>query len=94
MKKGQIIVIIALLGFLVSGWGVWRHLYGCSLKKEDYGKHHGRMIEKMDADADGIITKAEFFAVKERRFNALDSDKDGNLTQDEIKAYRHTKKAK
>jgi len=47
----------------------------------------------MDANKDGIITRAEFRAVRPDRFDLIDANKDGKLTQDEITAFRNARTA-
>lgn len=43
-------------------------------------KRQERMKEA-DTNGDGVITKAEFLAKSEERFNKMDKDNDGQLTQ-------------
>jgi Ca2+-binding EF-hand superfamily protein len=42
------------------------------------------MPDKYDADGDGTITRAEFFAYRERRFAALDRDRSGAVSRAEF----------
>jgi hypothetical protein len=57
------------------------------------GKHGNRMIEEMDADKDGSISKGEFLMGMEGKFNELDSNSDGVATPDELKAHHETRRA-
>jgi hypothetical protein len=57
------------------------------------GKHGDRMLEEMDADKDGSISKGEFLMGMEGKFNELDSDGDGVATPDELKAHHKAKRA-
>ncbi len=57
-----------------------------------HGWGHGRMLEKLDTDKDGAVSKEEFEAKRAADFAAADADRDGNVTQAELKAY-HEKKA-
>jgi len=41
-------------------------------------------VTSADADLDGRVTKAEFLAAADRRFNRLDRNKDGKLTLEEL----------
>ena len=41
-------------------------------------------VRAADTDLDGRVTKAEFLAAADRRFNLLDKRKDGKLTLDEL----------
>ena len=45
---------------------------------------------KADLDQDGQITRAEFQAEANTKFNAADTNFDGQLTKDEMKALRAT----
>ncbi len=53
------------------------------------GHHKGKMFEKMDTDADGVISHEEFSAEAERRFKKMDADGDGKVTREEAKSH-HT----
>lgn len=46
-----------------------------------------QMFERLDADKDGKITKAEFGASYAERFKAADKDGDGVLTKEEFAAF-------
>ncbi|MCC6597271.1 MAG: EF-hand domain-containing protein [Alphaproteobacteria bacterium] len=54
--------------------------------------HHERsghnMFEKMDADADGAVTKEEFVKAHEERFTKMDADGDGKVTKAEAEAAK------
>lgn len=56
--------------------------------------HKAYMLKKMDADGDGMISKDEFMAAHEEKFNKMDADGDGFLTEDEMKASWKDKKEK
>lgn len=47
-----------------------------------------RMLEKMDADKDGKISKSEWTAHHEQRFTDIDANKDGQLEPEEFKNHR------
>lgn len=51
------------------------------------GPMHGKMLEKIDTDNDGKISKQEWQAHHDERFAELDADKDGAISQDEFKAH-------
>ena len=62
-------------------------------RKMRHGKHrhhgfgfHGRMVGKVDANNDGVITKVEFQAPALARFDKMDTDRNGVLTAAERKA--------
>ena len=48
----------------------------------------GRFIAAADANKDGKITKAEFDAMRVKRFDEMDKNKDGVLAGDEMKGGR------
>ncbi len=52
-------------------------------------KHHDRdpakMVEKLDTDKNGTLSKVEFMAKPEQMFEKMDSDKNGELTVEEFK---------
>lgn len=50
------------------------------------GEHRGKMMEKIDTDGDGKVSKAEFTASHEERFTKTDTDQDGFLSSEEMKA--------
>lgn len=50
----------------------------------------GKMLEKIDTDKDGKISKQEWQTHHEQHFTELDADKDGFVTKEEMKA-RHEK---
>ena len=63
------------------------------------GRHHrrGERIEKrfgeLDADGDGLVTKAEMDAAKANRFKAMDSNGDGAVDARELVEYRMLRRA-
>lgn len=59
-------------------------------KGEKFQRH---MMEKIDTNGDGVISKAEFMAAHEEKFTKMDTDGNGELSADELKAARdHMKK--
>jgi Ca2+-binding EF-hand superfamily protein len=50
------------------------------------GRGFGGGFGRADADADGVITRAEVEAQTRDRFARLDADKDGTVTPDEMQA--------
>ncbi|MCB1537872.1 MAG: EF-hand domain-containing protein [Rhodospirillales bacterium] len=60
------------------------------------GGPHGGMEKMLNADTngDGMLSKAEFMAVQEKRFDEMDANKDGQVSKDEMKAYRETMRSK
>jgi EF hand domain-containing protein len=55
--------------------------------------HHGRMLEKLDQNHDGKLTKAEVQNGALTRFNEIDANKDGKVTKEELTAHRQAKMA-
>jgi hypothetical protein len=58
------------------------------------GYHKGKMMERVDTDGDGQISKAEFMAKHEEQFSKVDVNGDGMLSKDEMKAARSERKEK
>ena len=61
---------------------------------DDYEGKKDRMFEKLDADDDGNITKAEFLSEAEEKFAKIDADGDGTVTKaeaDEMRKKWHEK---
>ena len=56
--------------------------------------HRGGMMEKMDSDSDGMVSKAEFMAFHEKRFAEMDANSDGKISKEEIDAKKAEWKAK
>ncbi|MGE0668796.1 MAG: EF-hand domain-containing protein [Sphingomonadales bacterium] len=74
--------------------GIGTALAGDKDGKEGWhGRHHGRMIEKLDTDKDGTVSKEEFEAKRAADFAAADADKDGNVSQVELIAFHEKKQA-
>jgi len=51
-------------------------------------QHLDPMIQKMDQNCDGKISKKEFDHYMNKRFNALDTNNDGYIESKELKAAR------
>lgn len=49
---------------------------------------------KIDTDGNGTVSKAEFMAYQEKRFNEADANHDGSITDEEHKASMQKWKAK
>ncbi len=59
-----------------------------------HGDMAAKIFEKMDADGDGVVTKKEFDAFSNQRFNDLDANHDGKITRQELDADREQHMAK
>ncbi len=46
------------------------------------------MLQKIDTNKDGKISKQEWSTHHEQRFAEIDANRDGNLTKEEFKAFR------
>lgn len=54
-------------------------------KRDEMKNRHGaRMLKILDDDDDGTVSKAEFAAASDKRFDAADSNNDGILSADEL----------
>lgn len=58
------------------------------------GEHKGKMMERVDTDGDGKISKAEFMAKHESKFMKMDVNGDGFLSKDEMKEAKSKMKEK
>ncbi|MCH8906341.1 MAG: hypothetical protein IH840_04555 [Candidatus Heimdallarchaeota archaeon] len=70
---------------------------GAAMGTTSEGDHKGkkmRMMEKMDTDADGMISKDEFMAMHAKKFAEMDADSDGMLSMDEMKSHHKAMKEK
>lgn len=61
-----------------------------------FGRHHGkggaRLFEKIDANSDEIITRAEVVAFADERMKEFDSNRDGQITKAELQAGREARR--
>ena len=60
--------------------------------KPHWGRRHGGPMAMMDANKDGVLTKAEFMAKPLEIFERADANKDGTVTQAERQAVRDAMK--
>ena len=64
---------------------------------EQMQQRSAQMFERLDANRDGQVTKAEIEAQREerrdQRFARIDANKDGALTQDELESARDQRQA-
>ncbi len=91
-KKGQRVV---------NGWKnsdlPWSYtldkskMYFSEKSKEKKDKQ-GKMLKKMDADKNGVITKEEFDQHHIKMFGKLDQNNDGELDKEELKEFKETRK--
>jgi Ca2+-binding EF-hand superfamily protein len=72
--------------------GIGSAFAGADHGRDHGGRGHGKMLEALDTNKDGAISKAEFEAKRSGDFAAADTNKDGNVSQAELAAF-HEKKA-
>jgi Ca2+-binding EF-hand superfamily protein len=79
--------------------GMWKGEHG---KRGKHGKHgkHGkdpqvfaeRMLSKLDADGDGVLSRAEVESSRlAEKFASIDTDGDGKITLEELVAHKRAK---
>jgi Ni/Co efflux regulator RcnB len=86
-----------LLSFIAAGILAAPMAFAEGDKAEHDGKRGkgGHMMEKVDTNADGLISKDEFMAKHEEMFNKMDANSDGSLSKEELKTSmkeRHGKR--
>jgi hypothetical protein len=55
---------------------------------KDGKPHHQGMMEKLDTDKNGSVSKAEFLAFHEARFAEIDTNSDGTISKEESDAKK------
>ena len=90
MEKLAILAAITAMTFSLSA----EHEPGKSPPKGPPGPHPEHMIEMMDTDKDGKVSKAEWQAHHEKHFNEMDVNKDGFVTAEEMKAMHEKMREK
>jgi len=76
----------------------WKKTHKHAHKKGNKADYQARAAERFkhaDTDGDGAISRAEAEKHAPRlakKFDQIDSNKDGKLTQDELRAYRETRR--
>jgi len=61
-------------------------LSGCAWMKPHYNdtQMHSYLFDKFDANEDGVITKAEYMAFIDERFDKMDTDGNGTITREDL----------
>ncbi len=87
---------ILMLSVLVLGISVAAPAFAEKGDMQGGGRHGkgGGMFKKLDADADGFISRAEFDAMHEEMFKKMDVDGDGKVSKDEAKAHHEARREK
>ncbi len=57
------------------------------LNEKPQHKGGGKMFKKADENGDGVVSKKEFLASVESRFDKIDADKNGEITPEEARAH-------
>lgn len=73
-------------------------LAGQAYAEHPKGRHHGpryeKMMESIDTNKDGAITKEEHDVFTSARFKEMDTDGDGKVTKEELQKHHEEKMAK
>lgn len=69
-------------------------LGGDAGQAQEPGRFADRIFDRIDADRDGVLTRAEVQAARNRMFDRLDADRDGALTAAEAEAARNQARAR
>jgi len=75
----RIIVLVSLIALTTSGCVGLAVRAVAQPRRADMGQ----MLERADADGDGVITRAEFAAARAKMFDRLDRNRDGYLDKDD-----------
>lgn len=85
----------------VNGWKNSNLPWSYTLDKEkmflsQYSKDRNgkksKMLKKMDADSNGVISKVEFDQHHEKMFGKIDQNNDGKLNEQELKEFKESRK--
>lgn len=63
-------------------------------RRGDRHGHRGDMMQRLDTNSDGVVTKAEAEAAATARFDKLDTNHDGRIDQAEIAAAKQQMQAR
>ncbi len=69
-------------------------LSGDAAGAQEPGRFADRMFDRIDANRDGVLTRAEVRAARGRMFDRLDADHDGAVTIAEAEAARNQAQAR
>ncbi|MFZ5629425.1 MAG: hypothetical protein ACOY5B_09885 [Spirochaetota bacterium] len=86
MKRIFVLMLVSVL----SGFALQAEKPAGKPGRKGAGGMPGRMLEKMDTNQDGKVSKEEWQAHHEQRFAEMDADKDGSITAAEVKEH-HSK---
>jgi hypothetical protein len=98
LRLPRTLLFAALLGTFAVAGAVAAHDHGPARQGAGHGAGHGQgghwMLKRMDADGDGIVTRAEAEAYRLARIAEMDADGDGYVTFEEMQAYREAQREK
>ncbi|GAB4423042.1 MAG: hypothetical protein OHK0011_02660 [Turneriella sp.] len=80
-------ISVFLLGAALAGFAVQAQNPPGKPGRKRPGGMPGRMLEMMDTNKDGKISKEEWQAHHEQRFTEMDADKDGSITAAEVQEH-------
>ncbi len=84
-KISKISIAVAVAALVLTAQPSWAEEAAGS--RQGRGGHNpGQMMQQMDTDGDGSVSKAEFLAGAEARFTKMDKNGDGVLTKDDMPA--------
>lgn len=89
MKNKMILASLAS-AFLMSApaWAEQSSTTGTPAPTAAPKEHHHPMMDKIDTNKDGQVSKDEFMKAQEERFASMDANGDGQISKDEFKAKR------
>lgn len=79
----RLIIVITIVALTTSGCVGMAVRAVAQPRKPDFSK----LLEKSDADGDGVITKAEFTAARAKMFDRLDRNHDSYLAKDDVPRF-------
>lgn len=91
-RFSKLLVAAALGGTALAGTAYAAHDQAATPARHHHG--HGDMFAKLDANGDGVITRAEAIAAADADFAKNDTNGNGQITRDEVKAQRQAMRAK
>lgn len=93
MAMKKMMITAAAAAVMLSGAPALADHHG-DMKKMKDRSHGSYMIEKMDADGDGAVSRSEFMDAHSKKFDKWDADGDGSITKDEVEARKAGMKEK
>ena len=85
MLNRKLAIAAALAGAAVLGTAAVA-APGGGFGRGHHGKHGTWLFDKMDANSDEVVTRAEVIAFADERMKEFDGNRDGQITKAELKA--------